>query len=113
MFHANRVTLQDGTSVRLRLPHASDRPAVHALHARLGVEAEDLAIVRAMQFDPRTRTVVCASAWLGTTETLVGYAAADHGADPDLLVVDEASAPGITKLLLGALAAQGAGRSAA
>ena len=107
------TSLPDGTRVRLRLPHAADRSELHALHARLGVEADELDVARVLRFDPRRRAVVCASAWTDRGPVLVGYGAIAHGeADPDVLVADEAQAPGLTGLL-GDVLRRAAARSAA
>lgn len=103
------TTLADGARVRLRLPHAGDRPGLHALHARLGVAADELELARAVRFDPRRRAVACATAWHGAAETIVGYGAIDNGADaPDLLVCDDGLAPGVRDLLADALRAHAA-----
>ena len=97
-------TLADGTHVRVRLPQASDRAALRALHARLGIAADDLELAWALSFDPRRRAVICATAWLGGGPQVVGYAAMDHvAAEPDLLVADEELAPGVGDVLIGVL----------
>lgn len=99
------TSLPDGRRVRVRLPQAADRPRLGELHGRLGLEHDDLDAARALRFDPRARIVVCAIVWDGTHETLAGWAASDRGADaPDLLLADETLAPGVTRLLLEALA---------
>jgi hypothetical protein len=96
--------LPDGLRIRVRLPHAGDRPGLHDLHLRVGVEADDLELSRALRFDPRARAVACATAWLDGAEVLVGYGAIDRGAErPDLLISDEAAAPGVRDVLARAL----------
>ncbi len=107
------TTLPNGLHVRVRLPHASDRPGLHALHARLGVAAEELDLARALRFDPRTRVVVCATAFLDGAERHLAYAGMEVGAErPDLLVADETSAPGIGATLERALGGHAARRAA-
>lgn len=98
------TTLPDGLHLRLRLPHPADRTGLHALHARLGLEIEELALARALRFDPVRRAVVCVTAFLGGADRPVAYGAIDIGADaPDLLVVDEELAPGVATVLEAAL----------
>lgn len=99
------TSLPDGSRVRLRLPQAADRPRLTELHARLGLAHDDLDIARELRFDPRERSVICAIVWDGAHELLAGWAGADRGeATPDLLLADESRAPGVTQLLLEALA---------
>lgn len=97
--------LPDGLRIRVRLPHAGDRPALHDLHLRVGVEVDDLELSRALRFDPRARAVACVTAWVDGSEVVVGYGAIDRGAQrPDLLISDEAAAPGVRDVLTRALA---------
>jgi hypothetical protein len=106
--------LPDGARVRLRLPQAGDRQGLLQLYGRLGVHATPLDLERALRFDPRRRAVVCATAWVGVTETIVGYAAIDLDAQTlDVLMVDEDLAPGLRVVLESVLTARGAGRDAA
>lgn len=100
-----QLTLASGDRVRVRLPHASDRAGVEALHARLGHErAGELGVARALRFDPRTHLVLCATAWTGNAQALVGYGAIEHGAvAPHLLVCDDTEAPGLRAALHQAL----------
>ena len=65
-------TLPDGTVLRLRLPLASDRAALHELLAELGLGADDLEVRRALRCTPGQRFVVCATRWDGGRERLVG-----------------------------------------
>ena len=69
--------LPDGSSVRLRLPHATDRAALHDLLASHGVAADDFDVRRALRWTPGERVVVCATRWDGGCERLVGYGALD------------------------------------
>ncbi|MTD45670.1 hypothetical protein GKE82_15590 [Conexibacter sp. W3-3-2] len=99
------TSLPDGTRVRLRLPHAADRPRLGDLLGRLGLAHDELDLARELRFDPRARTVVCAIVWDGSDQLLAGWAGADRGqAAPDLLLADETLAPGVRALLLDALA---------
>lgn len=103
MFVATATSLPDGPRLRVRLVHTSERAGLEALLARLGVAADELDLARALRFDPRSRTVACVTAWIGGAELLVGLGAMDAVAKaPDLLLADEARAPG-TGGLLGAV----------
>lgn len=107
-------TLSDGTRVRVRLPYRADRLGLRELHLRLGLEADELVLARALRFDPRRRLVACLTAWEAGAERLVGYGAIVLGADvPDVLVVDVHSAPGADALLAGTLRDRAAARRAA
>lgn len=98
------TALADGARLRIRLPHRADRTGLRALLERLGLAGDDLELVRALRFAPRERVVACATAFVGGSERLVGVGAIDLGArEPDLLVVDEAQAPGARVALAFAL----------
>lgn len=100
------TSLPDGRRVRLRFPQVSDHARIVHLHDRLGISVDEIELARALRFDPRTRTVLCATVWDGERETIVGWAAAERGAtDLDLVLADEAVTPGIGDLLRGALTA--------
>lgn len=62
--------------MRLRLPHVSDRAALHELLAAFGLTADDFDVRRALRWSPE-RPVVVAVAWDGSVERLVGFAAGD------------------------------------
>ena len=98
--------LAGGVRVRLRLPHTSDRRALRELQARLGLPAADeLEVGRALRHHPREHVAVCATAWTGGGEELVGFASADlRGSEPVVVVADEGTAPGVHDLLLRGLA---------
>ncbi len=107
-------TLPEGTRLRVRLPQVRDRAGLVDLLTRLGLEAEDLDVARILRFDPRGRTVICATVWTGTTETMVGIVAgARDGRGPDLLVTDERLTPGVGDALRDLLNAASAARRAA
>jgi hypothetical protein len=89
--------------VRLRLPHAGDRTGLTALHDRLGAPLDDVRLGRILRFDPRACLSVCATTFHGLTETLVAYGHVDP-AGSELIVADEALAPGVTDLVRAALA---------
>jgi hypothetical protein len=101
--------LPGGLGVRLRLPRGSDHAPLARLLERLGVAAPELERRRMLALDLRRRMAVCATAWTGEGELLVGYAAArrDTGGEPEVLLADESAAPGVGALLCAALAEQG------
>jgi N-acetylglutamate synthase-like GNAT family acetyltransferase len=86
--------LADGLRVRLRLARSSDVGAIAKLFARHGqdVTVDELAVGQVVQFDPRRRYAVCATALIDSTERLIGVGAIDldphEVGEPDLLVVD-------------------------
>ncbi len=93
-------TLPGGPRLRLRLPQVRDGVQVRELLHRLGLRAGELDLVRLLRFDPTTRTIVCATVWTGTEETLVGLAATSHGnVEPDVVITDEVLAPGTAAAL--------------
>ncbi len=106
-------TLPEGTRLRLRLPQVRDRAGLVDLLTRLGLEADELDVARILRFDPRGRTVICATVWTGTAETMAGIVAgAKDGRGPDLLVADERLTPGVGEALRDMLAASVGHRAA-
>jgi hypothetical protein len=103
---AHRV--RNGLRVRLRYPHTRDGAALAALCARLGAACDELELRRLLSFDPRRRRVIFAVGWLDGVERLVGAATTPHDGDPtpDVLLADEALAPGVGDLLRSALEEQ-------
>jgi hypothetical protein len=82
-------TLPSGMRVRMRLARAGDVRGIAAVLASRSLETSELDILRLVRFDPRTRTVVCATTPVGGGEAVVGLAAIDHESDePDMLVVE-------------------------
>jgi hypothetical protein len=96
--------LADGTRVCLRLPRVRDHGGVRRLCERHGIEPDQLELARLLSFDPRRRLVICATALIGSAETVLGVGAIDlePDADPSLLVVDE-RVEGVGLLLASAL----------
>jgi hypothetical protein len=100
------TTLPDGTRVRIRLPHASDRAAVAEL---LDVPHDDLAVTRVLRFDPRRRAAACATVFCGGVEELVAYGSIDLADDePDVLVARVDAPPEADAALAAALRAHAA-----
>ena len=91
--------------VRLRVPLRSDASRLRALHDRIGLEADELAVRRMLRFDPRETVAIAATMLVGRSEEIVGFAMRDRDAeDADLLLADEALAPGIRAHLDAAMA---------
>jgi hypothetical protein len=95
--------LPSGVRVLLRPPRPGDFGPLAALHTRLGLSVADLELRRLLRVDPGRRLAITATARTGGSETMVGFAAADHGGPPDALLADERNAPGIGRLLHRAL----------
>ena len=64
--------LPGGPRVRLRLARPGDRADLHELLERLGLEAEDIDVRRALRCTPGHALSICATAWDGSRERLVG-----------------------------------------
>ncbi len=92
-------TLASGLRVRIRLPQRGDAAGLVALHERLGRPVTPLGAQRLLRFDPRTRSVLCATAWIDGVETLVGYATAAPGEPSATVLADEERAPGLSAVL--------------
>lgn len=102
--------LEDGSRVRLRLARSSDAAAVRTLLRRQADLAEqtvpDLELARLVSFDPRDRCVICATGLIEGAERLIGVGSIPldgDGAEPEWLIIDPASPPGLRSLLIGAL----------
>jgi len=98
-------TLDGGVRVRLRLARTSDSALIRGLVARVGTPAAELELARLVHFDPRLRVVICATALIDSTETLIGVGAIDLGGtgEPELLIVDAEYSQALTELLTAAL----------
>jgi hypothetical protein len=99
--------LSNGLRVRLRVARSSDAVPIRGLLDRVDLAAGDLELARLVQFDPRRRWVICATALIDATETLVGVGAieldTDGQAEPDMLVVSEEHSADVAELLTGTL----------
>ena len=104
---ARSYPLPGGPRVRLRLAHHGDERAMAELLATRGQRVSEVELARLTRTDPRRRVVLCATAPLNGTETLVGFGAVDVDGEVDTLVIDERLAgEGLGTLLLEALAAR-------
>jgi hypothetical protein len=99
--------LSRGPRVRLRLAQARDAQAIRALLRGRDHDAEQLDIARLVRFDPRRRVVICATALIGSVETIVGVGAIDFDAtEPDVVHVDESLGDELADLVRRALVAR-------
>jgi hypothetical protein len=96
--------LGGGPRVRLRMVGPRDAAAIRALLSRRGLHVGDLELARLVRFDPRCRAVICASALIGPTETIVALGAIDlDAASPDMVIADSSAGDGLRELVAGAL----------
>ena len=108
-FLGQSVPTADGLRVRLRLARTTDVGAIAELFARRGQDltVDDLEAGRVVQFDPRRRYVLCATALIDSSERLVGVGAIDLDSEsvgePDLLVFDPLAGGAVGELLWNAL----------
>lgn len=93
--------LPSGPRVRLRLARRSDANGIRALLEQRDVETSELAVNRFVRYDPWHRAVICATALVGGTETVVGVGSIDleDDCDPDTIVVDDRLTAGLGELL--------------
>ena len=78
-------SLPDGLRVRLRLSRPRDAAAIARLIER---DPQTLDVARLVRFDPRRRAIICATALIDATETMIGVGAIDlDAAEPHTLVV--------------------------
>src|SRR5882757_72174 len=108
--------LDAGFRVRLRMARSSDIAPIRTLLARTPA-SRGLELAPLVQFDPRRRYVICATALIDSAETLVGVGAIDlerdGEAEPDTLLVADEHAEQVAELLAGALAVRAAGAAQA
>ncbi len=88
---ARHYSLPGGLRVCLRLARIRDRDGVRRLCEDRDLEIDELELARLGGFDPRRRLVICATALIGSAETVLGVGAIDLAADADpwLLVADD------------------------
>jgi hypothetical protein len=104
---ARTYALPRGPRVCLRLVRTRDLPGVGELLERQGIRPDELELARLVNFDPRRRLVLCATALIGTAERVVGVGVIDldqpPGSPPGLMVVDDLATAGLAPLLTDAL----------
>jgi hypothetical protein len=103
--------LGDGFRVRLRMARSSDLMPIRGLLERRRVAGE-VELGPLIQFDPRRRCVICATALIDSAETLVGVGsidlAGDRDPEPDTLLVAGEHADAVASLLTQELTARAA-----
>lgn len=97
--------LDNGLRVRLRLARPGDEGPLAVLLARLGYDPSESELLDLVRFDPHRRAVICATALIGGRDRVLGFAAADLGADARsaTVVVDPEHARGVSRLLRSAI----------
>lgn len=104
---ANFYSLPRGPRVCLRLARVRDQRGLEALFAAHGITAHEVDLARLVRSDPRRQLVICATALIGSSETVVGVGALPLDGDgplrPSLLLVDEELTEGLDELLHDAL----------
>ncbi len=95
----------------LRLARGRDLAPLGELLRRQGIDPDELDLARLVRFDPLRRLVICATALVGSAESVVGVGALNLGADvgggespvPSLVVVDQGMTEGLAELISEAL----------
>ena len=101
---ARSYELARGPRVRLRLAQARDAPDIAALFALNGSEPDVLEITKLLRSNPRDLIVICATALIGSIETIVGVGTIEVGsAEPEILLADTMLTSGLPELLAQAL----------
>lgn len=96
--------LPRGPRVRLRLVQIRDQRAIGSFLTEHGIASGELEAARLAASDPQERVAICATAFAGGSEMVIGVASIDVGAeDPELLVVDSELTDGLEDLLTQAL----------
>ena len=104
---AQTHALPRGPRVSLRRVCIRDLDGIRDLAERQGVLTEELELARLVRADPQSWLVVCATAHVGATETVLGLGMIEIGDSaatvPSLLLVDAQATEGLAALLAGAL----------
>ena len=97
--------LPRGPRVCLRLARRRDLAGLSDLYRRQGIPADQLSMARLVSFDLLTRLVLCATALVDRTETVLGIGAIEleRPHEPTLVVVDDVQTDGLADLLTDAL----------
>jgi hypothetical protein len=98
--------LPRGLRVRLRLARPRDERSIRELLEQLGAEGAQLEAARLARADPRRRLVICATALIGSVETLLGVGEIELGlgaAVPSAAIIDDQLSEELGELLTSAL----------
>jgi hypothetical protein len=99
---ARTYVLPGGTRVTLRLARVRDRRGIEDLFSREGHGLTRLELERLLRSHPRERLLLCATALIDGTETVVGFGTIGldrADATATLVVTDTEQAPGVGSLL--------------
>ena len=99
---ARSYVLSGGPRVVLRLARIRDLSAIEALFAREGHGLTGLELARLLRSHPREQLLLCATALIDGSDTVVGFGVIGLDRDtifPTLLVTDTERAPGLQSLL--------------
>ncbi len=97
-----RDPLPDGTLISMRRVRLRDLDALRSLAAHAGVLCEEFELARLVRSDPAERLVLCATALVESTETVVGIGVIELGASatmPSLILVEPAHGRPLAALL--------------
>jgi hypothetical protein len=99
--------LPRGPRVCLRLARRRDLAAIEDLCARRGIAVHQLSLARLVSFDLLSMLVLCATALIGSRETVLGVGAIEleRPTEPTLVIVDGQATDGLDELLSDALVA--------
>lgn len=101
--------LSSGDRVRLRLTLTQDGAAIDSLLREAGSPIGELDMARLVRADPRRQITICASALIGSRETILGVGSMALGSvQPELLVTRFEDAEELEWLLGMALSARAA-----
>jgi hypothetical protein len=97
--------LPRGPRVCLRLARRRDLAGLSDLYRRQGIPVHHLSLARLVSFDLLNMLVLCATALVDSTETVLGVGAIEleRPHEPTLMVVDDAQTEGLADLLADAL----------
>jgi hypothetical protein len=105
---ARHYQLPRGPRVCLRLARVRDVAGIEHLLHREGLTVTGLELARVLRSHPRDRVVICATALIGSAETIVGVGVIELGDDaaahePTWVVADQEATEGLEELLHEAL----------
>lgn len=108
---ARYYELPRGPRVCLRLARVRDLAGIEDLLHRQGLTVTGLELARLLRSHPRERVVICATALIGSAETVVGVGVIELDGDdaseqPAWVVADREATEGLEELLEDALVAR-------
>ncbi len=103
---ARYYQLPRGPRVCLRLARVRDLAGIEQLVHRQGLTVTGLELARLLRSHPRERIVICATALIGSAETIVGVGVIELGGlahEPTWVIADQEATEGLEELLYEAL----------